>query len=598
DVADAMIARLIARHGRTVYAPVEARAAQALAAATGDSRALADVIERFPHSDAAGEAVRSLMDLAVAQGDLEAAARCYRAGRDREHVGPGLQRRLLEAARKRGNLPFAAALAARLRERHGSVVSDLPADGGRTYADAVAIELPPPPPPPPPVVAPTHRTLDLLPLVPGNRLQCVPVRPVAGFTAPASLPLCVLEGGTVLRAHLLEGEDPAAPAWTLDAPRLNAHAPLLACGELLLVVEQDRVRAVQLADGRVLWTRNAPDDRSFYGLGVHTGLLQVFSEHPAASDGGRLLGIEPLTGTIVHERVFSVHEASLSPVAAGGSLWSLRPEPDDRSRVWLEEIDPLSGATLHRVALDDQARELLGLDGHPTVHAALVRILSRLFVHDDLVVLAGDGASENPQRPPAIVALQRDGSVRWSWRGTPRRALVYLWHRGDVLALYEAGMQLGGQMWFLDLRNRGRELHRIGELQGSVHALTPQRGMHQDQQGPPALVLAAHSRSGWSLVCQALGGDKPRFRARLTGDGELGNPVAHPVFGADFVLVAVNMIGRDESFLHLFDIASAREQRLRLSGVQVSRVTAAGASVALETADGITILGNRGTPLR
>ncbi|MEZ5963499.1 MAG: PQQ-binding-like beta-propeller repeat protein [Planctomycetota bacterium] len=601
EVAVARIDRLLARHGRGVYAAIEERAALALASASGDARALADIIERFPHSDAANGAVRSLMDLALAQGDLEAAVRCFRYGSARASIAASLHRRLLEAARGRGNPPLAAALRDRLAASFGDVPSDLPKDGGAAYRDLPPVTLVPPTPPPPLAAPPTHRLAMLQALVPGNRLQWVGAEVVPGFSPPPFVPFFVWEGGTVLRAHALQGEaaEIEAPLFTVDCPRLNPGTPLLVCGDRVVVVEQDRVRALRLRDGVQEWSRPAGDDRAFESLGVHAGLVQLFSEHAGASDGGRVVGLEPTTGAVMFERVFDSREASLSPTAAGGRLWSLRPEPDDPKRVWLEEMDPLTGQALNRCLLSDRVRALLQLPDGFTVQGALMRILSHLFVVDDLVVLAADGVSESPDRPPTLVALQRDGGVGWHWRGTPRRALGYLWHHDDTIAVYEAGAHSGGQVALLDGKT-GRPVGNLGGLGGSLVALATPRPLHRDMEAPPLLVLANFNGSDWSVLCRAFGAErKPSFRASLAADGDIANPVGEPILGRDFLLVAVGVIGQNESYLHTFDLQRGTEaQRRRLAGVQVNRMTSQDGVVALETGDGITILGQRGTPLR
>jgi len=601
DVAAAMIDRLVARHGRQVYAATETRARQALASAGGDARALSDVIERFPHSEAANGAVRNLMDLALEQGDLEAAVRCFRHGRDRADVAPGLYRRLQEAARAQGNLPFAAALGARLLQRYGDQTSDLPRDGGQRYRDLARVAVAPPPPQPAPPAQPTHQLGTLVPLVSGNRLQWVDTEVVPGFSPAKTSPFFVWEGGTILRAHSL-AEDPAAmldPLYTIDCPRLNPSAALLLCGDRLVVVEQDRVRGLRLADGTQVWTRAAGEDRGFSSLGVQDGLLQIFSEHAGAADGGRLLAIEPLGGALIHERVFGGQEASLTPAAAGGSLWSLRPEPDDPKRIWLEEIDPLSGHPLARLMLSDRVREQLQLPDDYAVQGSLIRILSHLFVHDDLVILAADGISERADRPPCLLALQQDGKVRWQWRGTPGRALVYVWHRDDVVAVYEAGGQAGGQVVLLDADDGTRLPRRLINLTGSLQALGGTRSYQRDVEAPDVLVLATLDRSGWSILCLSLTADKPAFRAPIAAHGDMANPVPEPVVGKDFVMVGVSVIGQNESYLHTFDVATgAQAPPRRLRGQQVNRIITMGGAVALETTEGISILGNKGTPLR
>ena len=606
-LAQQRISRLLEKHGVAIYADIERRAGEALAAAVGDAASLSAVVDRFPHSAVAREALKSIMDLAVAEGDLDAAVRCIRRADERasgapDSALPGLARRLQETAARCGNHALAAALAARLRAEHGRARSDFASDNGRAYS-----ELPLPggteaPKALPPVLAPTHRVAHIAPTIPGSRLAIFDADVVPGFAPTVEPPLFVWEGGAVLRAFDAGG-DPArlaAPIYSLDCPRIMSTAPLLVCGDRLLVSENDRIRGVDLRSGRVRWTRTAPDDRALYALGVQSGVLVVFSEHNRAADGGTLLGIEPLSGAVVFERRFGALEPSLAPVGADGAIWSLR--PGDEGRLTLHRIDPLSGRTVRRLALQQETLEVLGLASEFARAGALLRIHERLLVDGDGVYLAADGVSEDRRRPPAIVALSHEGAVRWTWRGSAGRSLHHLLHRGGVIGVIEHGPVQGGRLVVLDTRNGGRELHDIGNLGRSVQLLSPRRAGSPEQAGADVVVVAGLQPDGWRLLCRSLTAPKPAIRVLLPGTPKFAAPQDQPMFGDDFVVTAMSLLGQNgqnETLLLTYDLENGTERtRVRLPNVQAQGLRRAGPWLALESSEGVTILGDRGAALR
>jgi len=141
------IAGLIETYGPEVYREVEARARALLESASGSTDPpgiLRLVIERFPNSRAAGEALRRLADRAARRGrmgDLLKGLKAAPSGRGT----PGFLRRLAEAAKVEGNLWLSAFLFERLASEFGDRVSDFEPDGGLTYA-RVALEQAPRPP--------------------------------------------------------------------------------------------------------------------------------------------------------------------------------------------------------------------------------------------------------------------------------------------------------------------------------------------------------------------------------------------------------------------------------------------------------------------
>lgn len=606
-LAHQRISRLLDKHGVAIYADIERRAGEALAAAVGDAASLSAVVDRFPHSRVAREALNSIMDLAVAEGDLDAAVRCLR--RADERVGgapdvapPGLARRLQETATRCGNHALAAALDLRLRTERGGERSDFAPDNGRTYA-----ELPRPggtdaPKALSPAPAPTHRVAHIAPTIPGSRLAIFDAEVIPGFAPAVEPPLFVWEGGAVLRAFDASG-DPAhlaAPIYSLDCPRIiMPTAPLLVCGDRLLVAENDRIRGIDLRSGRVRWTRTAPDDRAFNALGVQSGVLVVFSEQNRAADGGTLLGIEPLSGAVVFERRFGALEPSLAPVGADGAIWSLR--PGDEGRLSLHRIDPLSGRTVRRLGLQQETLEVLGLATEFARAGALLRIHERLLVDADGIYLAAAGVSEDRRRPPAIVALSHEGAVRWTWRGSPGRELQHLLHRGGVLGVLEHGPVQGGRLVVLDTRNGGRELHQIDGLGRSVLLLSPRRPGSPAQAGADVVAIAGLS-DGWRILCRSLTALKPAIRILLPGDPRFAAPQDQPMFGDGFVVTAMSVLGQNgqnETLLLTYDLENGTERaRVSLPNVQAQGLRRAGPWLALESSEGVTILGDRGAALR
>lgn len=137
------IGALLAAGAREAYEPFERAASEWLerARALGDSKALDELVQRFPHSRAAAQAERWRRETALNASDLEQVLRlCIGATPDDWNLAQADENQLhaqfvLHAALKEnGNTEAAAAVLTRLLAFHAEQVSPLARDGGRTLA--------------------------------------------------------------------------------------------------------------------------------------------------------------------------------------------------------------------------------------------------------------------------------------------------------------------------------------------------------------------------------------------------------------------------------------------------------------------------------
>lgn len=74
------------------------------------------------------------------------------------------------------------------------------------------------------------------------------------------------------------------------------------------------------------------------------------------------------------------------------------------------------------------------------------------------------------------------------------------------------------------------------------------------------------------------------------------------MFGDDFVVTAMSVLGQNgqnETLLLTYDLQNGAERtRVRLPNLRVQGLRRAGPWLALESSEGVTILGDRGAPLR
>ena len=115
DAARGEIARIIREGGDALYAKIETRAAEALADAGDDAAALRRIVDIYPNSDAAAEALNRLADVQLAAGRLPAARTALRELRfnalatDSDETAAQATLRLAEVEARRGRFDLAAA---------------------------------------------------------------------------------------------------------------------------------------------------------------------------------------------------------------------------------------------------------------------------------------------------------------------------------------------------------------------------------------------------------------------------------------------------------------------------------------------------------
>jgi hypothetical protein len=293
ELAVRTLQQLIAKHGPSIYAPIEARAQAALARVQGEhsSEALRWIADTYPHSDAARAAMVGLLDEALKRGEhvhaLQLYAQASRAGRaDGRHV-----RRAIVAAGKVGNGGLAARLTALALERWPQVASDYPADGGKPLSAVLKVDA----------VAPAGPAV--LPKVPRSvvaRLDApsggigtqtiAETTVVAGFTGVTGDSLYIVEGSEKLRCFDLSRGGRCFDEARFEAPFAAPmdHPQLWQTGSRLLLIESGRVRSLDVQSGREEWSLDAPERRTLRCLGFQDGLAALWSEARDVDDGGQV----------------------------------------------------------------------------------------------------------------------------------------------------------------------------------------------------------------------------------------------------------------------------------------------------------------------
>ncbi len=598
---NARIEQLIARHGRAVYAPVEQRAAAALDAAGHEPEPLRALVDRYPQSEAASQATRLLLDLAVAAGDLATAAASFReAARAPTPPGPGILRRLSEAARRGGNPALYASIGTALRSARGSETSDFGPDEGLTYAALFADVTPPAPPAERPLELPRRSLARLSPPGRDQSLTIIDYQPAPGFPRPEHLPLFLGLGAQQLlgfdTAELPDSLSDRLFALEVDSLPRPSSGALHLCGEVLVIVNPDQIRGVRWADGEVLW-RIATDSggtyggRSFAPLGVQSGVLHVFSHLAITSgDGGVLIGIEPTTGEELFQHWFDADRPSFPPVATQGTVWTLEVSNDQRS-VSIRRHDPLTGQVRESTPVAPEILSWLKLSG-PMSHRLRHRdVQSGFLVDEDRVYLPVDKGI--PDEPARVVALERaTGTLLWQFAGNPEQQL---YGYGAVLAphavafLERAGD--GGRLRLLD-RATG-EIRGDFEFGPRVRARNwpdPRLGQELGDR-----LLLTEGTSATSLVSIDLSGGNRHFKQDYP-QVNLIRP--EPLQGPGFVLLPVHVNSRPTLFVTTADSRAAGalpggERELTIDVQGSTRTLRHDDHVVVEAMEGILILGDR-----
>ncbi|MBL8751753.1 MAG: PQQ-binding-like beta-propeller repeat protein [Planctomycetes bacterium] len=517
-LATAAIAELVAKHGPAVYAAVQSRAEQAFAAAGSDRGALEAVVRAFPNSDVAGKARLQLLDLAVQNGDLGVVCAMLAASQSSGVLPPGIVRRVMVAAARAGNHALAAAMGRALRE-HRDTRSDWPADGGATFGEVLQRE--PGERPNPPALAVPAATVAQAKARDAAETLLATVQP-DGFPAVTAAPAFVRAGPQLLA---IDPRAASADQQVRFAAPIEWLDHVLLCGDLVVVPDMVRVFALDCRTGAVRWELPNERNRQVESLGVQAGVLLVWRQPPSQDGLAELLGVEPLTGTMLWRQTFP--GAALKPKAIDGGLLHLTFTTDGSAVVRL--LEATSGRTERIVPIDATIlRQHIGL--------APDSLAARLFpqwlaADDERIFLPVDGQLSG--EAPRLCALDRTGKVVWHWRGTQGSNLLLAGRHGDQFVVAEGGERTVARVVVLQAADGAR----LREL--DVGRDATMLNWHETWLANPVpdrLALDSFTdgeRTARQFVCIALAADEPTFALPLgPEDGEI---LHEPQFGADFV---------------------------------------------------------------
>lgn len=515
------IAVLIERHGDDCYVAISARADRALEEAADDPEALRAIGIRFPNSAAAQQARTRVLDGAVARGELGIACEILAQELQRDAIDPRVLRRVLVAAKKRGNLGLARAMA-RLLEPHAEATSDWRADAGASYG-AVLRELRPEltvEVAPNRLGVPRHEVARIRPRTPRESFRLVPVVHAPGFTAPADTPLFAVAGADLMAIDVHQNQPPilfALPVQFLE------HVVL--CGTTLVVPDLERVFALDYRSGKVRWELPEKDGHLLDGLGVQDGVFHL-SAQPSNGEGpAAFLGIEPLSGCVLFERTLPGGRMRPTPKPIDGQLLVMR--ADESGNTTLLRLDPLSGRTLATIALTES---------QPRTEGIATRLYPQGLCGDrDRVYLPIDSTFSGDA--PRLLAVTDDGKVAWSWQGRGNSRLLMAALRGDRLVAVEGSEEHKGRVSIL--RSSDGHVLQTVPLGHDIDVLNWQRS-YLPNPAPAALLLsdlATPSGRERRFFCIGIDAGMPSFVEALSA--EHGEAERRPQLGADFLTFGI-----------------------------------------------------------
>ncbi len=527
ELAQQTITHLLDEFGRDIYAAVEARAAAMLAEGGDSAESLRAVGRSFPHSLAAAQARARLLDAAVAHGDLGTAVELFAVSARDGTESPALLRRVLEAARQRGNFALAQAIAGRLAT--ADQPSDWVDDGHQTFAAAVRDLLPSLSP----AAAPIARAIpaELAAQIPspkppfGFRLLPTAIEP--GFAADPS-PLLYVGFDDQVRA--IDVADPTRP--TLFTFKSGIVDRLWRCGGTLIVPNLDRIVGIDARTGAAQWTLAAPDKMLVcHGL-VH-GVLQVTQRD--SSDEVLLLGIEPLTGSTLYSRPLPAAMQAPQPKPTDTDLLALRVE-DGRDPM-VDRIDPITGRTTRSIVLGQRLREL----SHAPIEALQSGLLLQRFAATTELLFVRIDASLG-QGKPHVLAVGPTGAIAWSWDGTLGCQLNLMALRSqpgaaDRLCIVESSTPGGGRALICDAAT-GQPIREVPT--GSDVQVLNWQLQRSAAPAPTALLLSDYDiqRGERRLLCVPIDDALPTFVQSLGANGE--EVVRTPSITTDLLVYGVH----------------------------------------------------------
>ncbi|HZN41492.1 MAG TPA: PQQ-binding-like beta-propeller repeat protein [Planctomycetota bacterium] len=538
SVAQAAIERLVAAHGAAIYAPIAARADGAAAAAGDNMQALQDVGLRFPNSSAAKKTRTQLLDLSVQKGDLVVACDVLAQSLRTGAAAPGILRRVAVAALARGNLGLARAMATRL-SAYADETSDWPADNGAPYRTALAALLQQlaTASSQAPLGVPRDEIARIAPRTPRELLQLVSVLRPDGFEALRDEPLFVKTHNELLAYDVQAAGDRKPILFTLPTEYLEDPVGIVVCGDTVVVPDLERVFAVNYRTGAVRWELPNQKRRILDCLGVQDGVVHLFAKANVQDGNSELIGIEPLSGSILFTR--TVPANYLRPKPVPGQLVVMEIDPNGGANI--HRFDPVTGRTERTTPI---AASVLQAHLHLEPDSLALDLYPQGICADgERVFLPVDNAQSSDT--PSLVAIDATGQVAWQWRGHAGNKLLMTASRGDRIVVVEGG-EKPGQVVLLSGKD-GSVLRAI-ELGANISILNWESSRLANES--PAIIAFCDLADGRSrlrrLVCFAVDDGSPTFEVPLGPEDGQVEPRA--LFGADFVTFGVRPMLPNEPF--------------------------------------------------
>lgn len=496
---------LIRRHGRTAYAEVETRAAQALAEAK-QTEDLERIASRFPHSTSAAAALSQLAQVYTRVGREGLAAHALRLA-TRQPDGPARSAAMTELARSYERRGLTSSC-------DNTALLDLPLTQGWQRLTPAGEHL---------LAVAGSASI----FADDRRLICR--ERASGATRwVRTLPGSITWAGRYADAVVVAGptgvfaltQDDGTILWRLTLPGGTLSSFQLEAGRVYLLHDGRRLVAAEADTGSVLWSRAAPG----WSLGgrFQPRLLVVGDRVLAQTSSARLWVLEGRTGAILHEQPTGRDAWPRSPLHLGENRVALT--EDSRTVTLLDLTDgrtlgrPLADtSTLHSgvaplLAGNSESVALLQLRNHgTTLQCADARTVALRWAEEQQV-------SRNPADDLAVDAVAaytvcggevssfslRDGKRRWQrvlpGSGKAWRLIVC---RGGVVAyaaepgIFHASLDFPLGRWSLTTPWR-----RPFSTSCAIHILDPESGeLVQRVNLPPIVPQMEVARSNaWGLA--------------------------------------------------------------------------------------------------
>jgi outer membrane protein assembly factor BamB len=487
------IKRVLALAGSEVYAPFEerARALYVAALASGEPEALARVAELYPDSAAAREAGAARLAAALEDGDAATIAQLVQ-GQIPDPWSPAratpreVQLALALAAAAEGleNRPLARAILGSLARRHADVVSERPADRGRSVGELAAELAREPKGPREPATfdasAPVTRVLD-------GQLRFFATLEPSSADAPRAL-LCWLAEAEGDRLVAFSADEPGRRLWSFR-PEFEPNRsvpPALVDGARVVVVGAGALAAVDAVDGSLRWTWRQPS--RFITAASASGVVVALVDPPSLEGTKRLFGIDAVSGLELWSR--DLEPGPAAPPLCGPEHVVILPAAATRAPA--QVLDLFTGS----LSLELDLRQAKETDRRAA------------WIDDTLLILpCFDRASAPPGDPRDCVSAWslEDGRKAWRVAAEDGRDLsrIARWGRETYLVFLAgagSGWRAAGMIQELDTRlGLVRTVQNVGLAPGDEpvgllrHSVTA-------IDGPYLFLLASASGGSETLV--------------------------------------------------------------------------------------------------